>query len=79
MNGTRSTTTGTADGTLNAGTPATMLVDKREAARLLGVSPGTVSNLISRGQLGSIKIGTRRLIERAEILAFIGRNKEVRG
>jgi excisionase family DNA binding protein len=55
-----------------------MLVDKREAARLLGVSPGTVSNLISRGQLGSIKIGTRRLIERAEILAFIDRNKEVR-
>jgi excisionase family DNA binding protein len=58
---------------------AAMLVDKREAARLLGVSPGTVSNLISRGQLGSIKIGTRRLIERAEILAFIERNKEVRG
>lgn len=58
---------------------ATMLVDKREAARLLDVSPGTVNNLISRGQLGSIKIGTRRLIERAEILAFIERNKEVRG
>jgi excisionase family DNA binding protein len=79
MNGTRSTTTGTADGTLNASSLAPMLVDKLEAARLLGVSPGTVSNLISRGQLGSIKIGTRRLIERAEILAFIERNKEVRG
>jgi excisionase family DNA binding protein len=79
MNGTRSTTTGTADGTLNASSLAPMLVDKLEAARLLGVSPGTVNNLISRGQLGSIKIGTRRLIERAEILAFIERNKEVRG
>lgn len=55
MNGARSTTSGTSD------TAAPLLVDRREAARLLGVSPGTIENLRLRGELPGVKIAARRL------------------
>ena len=54
------------------------LVDRIEASRLLNVCPNTVSNLVAAGKLGSVKIGARRLFDRAEILAFIERSKEGR-
>ena len=52
-------------------TPAPMLIDRREAARLLGVSPGTIDNLRTRGELQSIKIGARRLFDLADLRKLI--------
>lgn len=56
---------------------APLLVDRREAARLLGCSAGTVDNLRLSGQLPSVKIRTRRLYDVADLRAFIDRRKEV--
>lgn len=50
---------------------APMLVDRREAGRLLGVSPGTIHNLRARGELASVKIGARRLFDVADLRRFI--------
>ena len=55
--------------------PAPLLVDRREAARLLGVSPGTVDNLRLRGELPSMKIGARRLFDVADLRAFVEARK----
>lgn len=59
-------------------TPARLLVDRREAARLLGVSPGTIDNLRMRGELPSLKIGTRRLFDVADLNWFVDSRKAVR-
>lgn len=75
MNGARSTTTGTSDVTLNAHSP--LLVDRREAGRLLGVSPGTIDNLRLRGELASVKIAARRLYDVADLRRFIDSRKAV--
>lgn len=75
MNGARSTTTGTADATLNSGAMAPMLVDRREAARLLGVSPGTIDNLRNAGELPSLKLMSRRLYDVADLRRFIEARK----
>ncbi|MDX2146587.1 MAG: helix-turn-helix domain-containing protein [Planctomycetota bacterium] len=56
---------------------APLLVDRREAARLLGVSPGTVDNLRLRGELPSLKIASRRLYDVADLLRFIESRKGV--
>jgi putative molybdopterin biosynthesis protein len=56
---------------------ARLLVDRIEAARLLGVCGNTVSNLIARGELPSLKIGARRLIDVHDINRFIDSRKEV--
>jgi excisionase family DNA binding protein len=58
-------------------TPAPLLVDRREAARLLGVSPGTIDNLRTRGELPSVKIGARRLFDTRDLLRFIESRKGV--
>ena len=55
--------------------PAPLLVDRREAARLLGVSPGTVDNLRLRGELPSVKLLSRRLFDVADLRAFIESRK----
>ena len=55
----------------------TILVNRREAARLLGVSPGTVDNLRTRGDLPSLKIAARRLYDVADLRAFIAARKVV--
>lgn len=52
-----------------------MLVDRREAARLLGVSPGTIDNLRLRGELPSVKIAARRLYDVADLRRFIESRK----
>lgn len=51
--------------------PAPLLVDRREAARLLGVSPNTVSNLQQRGALRPVRIGARVLFDVADLRHFI--------
>lgn len=55
--------------------PPPLLVSKLQAARLLGVSPGTVENLLRRGELASVKLGARRLYEVAELQRLIARSK----
>lgn len=57
--------------------PSPLLVDRREAARLLGVSPGTIDNLRIRGELPSLKIGARRLFDTADLLRLIDARKGV--
>jgi excisionase family DNA binding protein len=53
-----------------------MLVDRREAARLLGVSPNTVENLRLAGELPSLKIRGRRLYDVADLRRLIDARKE---
>lgn len=48
-----------------------MLVDRREAARVLGVSPGTIDNLRNAGELASLKIMSRRLYDVADLRRFV--------
>lgn len=65
----------------NTNTPTTtapLLVDRREAARLLGVSPGTIDNLRTRGDLPSLKLQTRRLFDVADLRRLIDARKAVR-
>ncbi len=54
-----------------------MLVDRREAARLLGVSPGTIDNLRLRGELASVKLRTRRLFDVADLRRLVEARKAV--
>lgn len=54
-----------------------LAVDRHEAARLLGVSPGTIDNLRARGELASIKIGARRLFDPADLRAIVDARKDV--
>lgn len=56
---------------------APMLVDRREAGRLLGVSPGTIDNLRTRGELPSVKLLSRRLFDVADLRRFIDARKGV--
>lgn len=64
----------------DANTPTTtapLLVDRREAGRLLGVSPGTIDNLRTRGELPSVKLLARRLFDVADLRRFIEARKGV--
>lgn len=79
MNDARSTDTGTTDATLNRGEMAPMLVDRREAARVLGVSPGTIDNLRNAGELPSLKIMSRRLYDVADLRRFVEARKSRTG
>ena len=54
-----------------------LLVDRLTAARALGVSPGTIDNLRRDGELPSVKIGTRRLFDVADLRRFIQERKAV--
>ncbi len=56
---------------------APMLVDRREAGRLLGVSPGTIDNLRTRGELPSVKLLSRRLFDVADLRRYIEARKGV--
>lgn len=57
--------------------PGPLLVDRREAARLLGVSAGTIDNLRLRGELPSIKVASRRLFPIEGLRAFIAARQGV--
>jgi excisionase family DNA binding protein len=54
-----------------------MLVDRREAAHLLGVSPGTIDNLRTSGELPSVKLRSRRLFDVADLRRYIQAAKGV--
>jgi excisionase family DNA binding protein len=56
---------------------APLLVDRREAARLLNISTGTIDNLRLRGELPSVKIAARRLFAVADLKALIESRREV--
>ncbi len=47
------------------------LVGMHMAAESLGVSHGHVKNLVRSGRLTSVKLGTRRLIRRSDLIRFI--------
>lgn len=53
------------------------LVDAFQAAEVLGVCPGTINNLRKRGELPSLKIGTRRLFDIADLQRYIETRKAV--
>ncbi len=53
-----------------------LLIDRIEAARLLSVSPSTVDNMRRRGDLPSVKIGTRRLFRVADLERLIAARLE---
>ena len=50
------------------------LVNTREAAELLRVSPWTVSAWLSQGKLRRVKAGGRTLIAKADLEAFLRRD-----
>lgn len=58
-------------------TPAPLLVDRREAARLLGVSAGTIDNLRIRGELPSVKVAARRLYDVDDLRRYVEARKAV--
>lgn len=57
--------------------PTPICVDRIAAARLLGVSAGTITNLVKSGELASLKIGARRLFRVADLAAFVESRKAV--
>ena len=55
---------------------APLLVDEREARRLLGgLSPKTMFNLRRRGDLTAVKIGSRVMYDVADLRRFIEHRK----
>jgi hypothetical protein len=46
------------------------LITQAEAARLRGVMPVAIVDLIRRGRLQTIEIASRRLVRRSEVLSF---------
>jgi len=65
-------------GTPIAQTEAAMLLSVADAANVLGVSRGSLSELVNRGDLQSLQIGRRRLIPRAALIEFIDENTRSR-
>lgn len=55
---------------------APLLVDRREAGRLLGVSPGTIDNMRNAGELPSVKLRGRRLFDVDDLRRLIAARKE---
>lgn len=47
-----------------------LLIAKREAAKVLGISVRTLETLISLRQIKSVRVGRRRLIPTAELARF---------
>lgn len=63
------------DSNLTASTPH--LVDVHQAAEMLGVCTGTINNLRKHGEIPSLKIGTRRLFDIADLQRYIETRKAV--
>ncbi len=51
-----------------------LALDIVEAAKRLSLSPRTVASLIKTGELGSLKVGRRRIIPLVAIEKFLGRD-----
>lgn len=71
MNGARSTTTGTADATLNANTPAPLLIDARAACALLCMGERRLWVLTNCKAVPSRKIGKSVRYSPAELAAWV--------
>ncbi|GGS10809.1 helix-turn-helix domain-containing protein [Deinococcus sedimenti] len=54
-----------------ADTQTPLAYSRKQAAELLGLSSVTVDRLIKTGQLRAVQVGTRRLIPRTVIEAFL--------
>jgi excisionase family DNA binding protein len=54
-----------------------LAVDKREAGRLMGISPYTVADYIRKGKLGARRIGRRIVIPMECIRSFLNSAPEV--
>jgi excisionase family DNA binding protein len=54
-----------------------LVVDVKEAAKMLGVCPKTVSNLTKRGELPVIRIAGCVRYSREDLLAFIRASREL--
>jgi hypothetical protein len=52
------------------------LITQAEAARIRGVTPASISELVARGRLHSVEMFGRRLVSRAEVESF---EREFRG
>jgi excisionase family DNA binding protein len=74
LRGTRPTEYRTMSTTHTPSAPA-LLVDAREAARLLGVSARTVWTITNRGELPSVRIN-RRVLYRVEALSQFAQRME---
>ena len=59
-----------------APTPA-LLVNEREAGRLLGVTARTVYELRRTGELPAVRIGSRVLYSRDDLSDFIAKRRQV--
>jgi excisionase family DNA binding protein len=44
-----------------------LLYSRRDAARVLSLSVRSIDKLISKGQLSTVQVGTRRLLPRSEL------------
>ena len=55
--------------------PAPLLLTRREAARLLGVSVDTIAHLIQAGELRGVRIGKSVRVPRHELNALIERGR----
>jgi excisionase family DNA binding protein len=49
-----------------------LLVSKREAARILSVSPRTIHRLLQRSELRGARVGRRKLVLRKSIETLVG-------
>jgi excisionase family DNA binding protein len=53
-----------------------LLLSINDAAKLLGLSRGTLYELVTRGEIDHVTVGRRRLISRDQINAFIQANTQ---
>jgi len=54
-------------------TQSAQLISISEAARMLGVSVYTIRRLVARGEVVAVNVGTRRLVQAAEIDRIVER------
>jgi excisionase family DNA binding protein len=56
--------------------PASLLVSRKEAAALLGISVGMISKLARKGRLAKVRIGRRVLFRRDAVEALALTNEQ---
>jgi excisionase family DNA binding protein len=56
-----------------------LLLSIEQTSALLGISQGTVKNLLRRGELVRRKIGSRTLIPRSSVQSFLKKDHQTQG
>jgi hypothetical protein len=46
------------------------LITQKEAAKIRGVTPQSINDLVKRGKLGTVTIGDRKFLLRPEVKAY---------